>query len=476
MKKKISIGIIAIVSILIVFITFNMVKDNINLSRLKAAVGDSNASGSITIICDKTSLNVNETTNCTLKGNLNDSITSVAGKLESTSNLEISEVSKTSNWIGEEGRIINYYSSPQEAGNFDIATFQLKALSSGSGSVTLTKISDTDGDETPVNIGNSEFELVEVPEPTLNIQVTSNTDTRSNVNTLSNLSVTSGTLNPSFNEDVNDYYVLVDNSVTSVTISATATDSSSTITGTGEKQLNVGDNEFDIVVTSERGTPNTYTVSIEREEAIDNSKPSINTLKSLSVSGIDINPQFDSDIIEYSAQVGSSVSKIIINAEPTDPLATVTGTGETTLSEGLNVINVVVTAQSNKKKIYVLRINRDSETGSGTSNNSSSSCKLELTSIIYKIDNQNLTISNVNRDHSLDTIKNNISSECGSIMVSENKVVLSSDTEIKEYAINRVWIPQTGTKVIKYVVIITIILAAITALFIYKLKMNKKDR
>ena len=72
----------------------------------------------------------------------------------------------------------------------------------------------------------------------------------------------------------------------------------------------------------------------------------------------------------------------------------------------------------------------------------------------------------------MDKIKNNLTSDCGVISISFDKIVLSNDKTSKTYTINRVWFPQTGVKVIKYGLIITIIAVIVVGLFILKKKMK----
>ncbi|MFC4674203.1 leucine-rich repeat protein [Dysgonomonas termitidis] len=82
---------------------------------------------------------------------------------------------------------------------------------------------------------------------------------------LSSLTVSQGTLSPGFNVNTTNYTVSVANAVSSIEISTTAAGSSATVTGTGIKQLNVGNNTFNIVVTAENGTTTkTYTVVVTR--------------------------------------------------------------------------------------------------------------------------------------------------------------------------------------------------------------------
>lgn len=86
--------------------------------------------------------------------------------------------------------------------------------------------------------------------------------------TLKILSLTSGTLEPGFRPDTGTYTATVDNSVTSVTITAKTTDSNATVIGDGTKTLSVGSNTYTVTVTAEDGTTQkSYTITITREEA-----------------------------------------------------------------------------------------------------------------------------------------------------------------------------------------------------------------
>jgi hypothetical protein len=63
--------------------------------------------------------------------------------------------------------------------------------------------------------------------------------------------------------------VSVANSISNVTISATANHSGASVSGTGNRSLSVGDNPFNVVVTAENGTQKTYTVIVTRADSPD---------------------------------------------------------------------------------------------------------------------------------------------------------------------------------------------------------------
>jgi hypothetical protein len=91
--------------------------------------------------------------------------------------------------------------------------------------------------------------------------------TQSSDATLYSLSVSPGSLSPSFSSSTTSYSVSVANSISSITISASPNDSRASVSGTGNKSLNVGSNSFPIIVTAENGSQKTYTVNVTRAMA-----------------------------------------------------------------------------------------------------------------------------------------------------------------------------------------------------------------
>ena len=71
---------------------------------------------------------------------------------------------------------------------------------------------------------------------------------------LSNLTISDGALTPSFSPTAYLYMAEVDNSVSSIILTATPTDPNASVTGAGTQSLAVGGNPFTITVTAEDGT------------------------------------------------------------------------------------------------------------------------------------------------------------------------------------------------------------------------------
>lgn len=82
-----------------------------------------------------------------------------------------------------------------------------------------------------------------------------------------------------------------------------------------------------------------------------------NTLSSLSIDGVDLEPAFNKNTTSYNVNLEAGVTKINVKATPNDKSAKVTGIGEIEVSEGNNNIEVVVTAENGSTKTYTITAN-----------------------------------------------------------------------------------------------------------------------
>lgn len=98
-------------------------------------------------------------------------------------------------------------------------------------------------------------------------------------------------------------------------------------------------------------------------------------LKSLSIDGATLSPEFNSNTTEYSIELEPGITKINIKAEKSDSKSSVNGIGEKEVSEGLNTFDITVTAENGSSKTYKLNVTVK-----------------ELSPINVKIDNKNYTV------------------------------------------------------------------------------------
>ncbi len=109
------------------------------------------------------------------------------------------------------------------------------------------------------------------------------------------------------------------------------------------------------VVSSSVGS---VTLKAKTQAEIEASYSTNADLKSLTVDGYDLIPEFNKNTLEYSLEVENDVESVNIKASKADSRSSISGTGEKELTEGINKFNIVVTAEKGNKKTYVVEINR----------------------------------------------------------------------------------------------------------------------
>lgn len=193
---------------------------------------------------------------------------------------------------------------------------------------------------------------------TYTVKITRN-DPRSTDNFLSAITLSAGEL--TFNKDTGAYTVVVENTVTSITIGGTVADAKSVLTGPGTYELKVYSNVFVLSVTAENQTVRTYSVDIVRKDELGFSRElsNDNALATLSIEGIAF--PFTPETTNYVLNVDTALASVNIAATVRNALATVVFPTTATLDFGQNVVNITVTAENGEKKIYTLFIYRKSE-------------------------------------------------------------------------------------------------------------------
>ena len=216
--------------------------------------------------------------------------------------------------------------------------------------------------------------------------------TKSNVATLSNLGIRPNDFS-GFNPNKTSYSTEVPNNVESIEIYANKGQSGQTITGTGKKTLKEGTNTFSVVVTAEDGkTKKTYTVNVTRKAKDNNNTENETTeettnettsedevedptaqafgLTKLSIAGVELQPQFQTDVYEYRIELKENLDKLDIEAIATEENANVEITGNENLQDGENVITILVKGDTEDKNVaYQIIANKSVENQEETNTN-----------------------------------------------------------------------------------------------------------
>ncbi|MDW5315085.1 cadherin-like beta sandwich domain-containing protein [Rhizobium sp. PL01] len=190
---------------------------------------------------------------------------------------------------------------------------------------------------------------------------------------LAGLSLSSGSLSPSFAAGTASYTASVPNSAATITVRPTSADPTATVKVNGTTvtsgsastaiPLTIGSNTITTVVTAQDGTTTkTYTVTVTRPLS------SNADLAGLSLSSGSLSPSFHAGTTSYTAPVANSVSSITVTPTVADATATVTVNGTPvssgspsaaiTLAVGSNTVTTVITAADSTTKTYTVAVTR----------------------------------------------------------------------------------------------------------------------
>ena len=161
-----------------------------------------------------------------------------------------------------------------DEGQTKTGTITVTGKSVGTATITLTIDAATfDGDDLAGQTRTVTVNVVAKPTPPSN----NNNNNSNNNNSNNNQATDNRSKNNNIKEltiegyeltkvDDNNYNLTVSNDVTSVNVMATAEDSKAKISGAGVKELQIGENNIEVVVTSESGTQNKITIKVTRKD------------------------------------------------------------------------------------------------------------------------------------------------------------------------------------------------------------------
>lgn len=164
---------------------------------------------------------------------------------------------------------------------------------------------------------------------------------KSTNNYLKSLSVEGCTISPAFNKDTLEYSCK-DLMIDKITINAEVEDSKAYLTGTGEKELFNGDNNFEVVVTSESGAQKVYKLLIN--------KKNIPSTKILKLGLGDKEYKVDDEIILFGLPAGTE--KIDLKVTTDSTTANVNINGNNNLKPGHNIVTITVSDTDCVDKVY----------------------------------------------------------------------------------------------------------------------------
>ena len=278
-------------------------------------------------------VNVNDTITCKLNIESEEEFTTVNIEPKLT-NLELVETKFNNGWtLDNNGDNFSYITEEDAVKTFNLPILIVKATKAGDAKLELTTITINDEADFTAS-GSASYSLTVVNNCELGLKT---------------LSIEDFKLTPDFDTNTVNYKAKVNKK--DIKINATAVCETSSLSGTGAKTLEQGENTLKVTVTGEDNSKKIYTLTITYEP----DKEKISTLDELKVAEADFN--FKKDKLEYDIDVKEKVDKLTISYKTTSSKATALVVGNENLQEGENTVKVVVTAEDGSKTEYVLTVN-----------------------------------------------------------------------------------------------------------------------
>lgn len=314
--------------------------------------------GNVFLSCDKTIVEKNEEFEVAI--NLKDNETVAFTSYLYFDNSKVDYISGPDNTNLIENCVIYVWhdsSGGDNAKKGELAKFKFKAKEEGLSNFIINgefygkkeQLIQTEFNHISVQIGKEETKLQK------EFKEEQGTNTQSQNSSLKVLRLDKEGLVPNFESNIYQYYLTVPNEINDIEVLAIAENNNSIVNITGNTNLKEGVNTIIIEVISEDKTQNNkYNIEVTKTGNLELANTN---LEILAIENILMYPQFDTNIIEYNAEISNEITQLNILAVPENENATVEIRGKDNLKEGNNIIDIIVTAQNGiTKRVYKLNI------------------------------------------------------------------------------------------------------------------------
>ncbi|MCM1532961.1 MAG: cadherin-like beta sandwich domain-containing protein, partial [Ruminococcus flavefaciens] len=174
--------------------------------------------------------------------------------------------------------------------------------------------------------------------------------------TLDYLYTSLGDLTPEFNGTTMEYEIEVPYQKSSIELFGEALDKTATVTGLGVKSLNVGENNFEVVVETLSGVKRVYYVKVIRGFDLNNYLETLDV--KIGATSYALTPTFDKYTNEYSLTTPAGFECINLIGTVSEN-STTEDLGLRHINIGPNTVNIVVTSQGGDVNVYTINVTRE---------------------------------------------------------------------------------------------------------------------
>lgn len=258
-------------------------------------------------------------------------------------------------WFDEDGGVT-------EINNREIFSIVLKAKKEGIFQIGITgKAYDKNGNELNIEFkGITLYIEKESNESYLQTQGTTSIDDRADNAFLQNLRLNEEGLEPQFEKDIFEYYIIVNENIQNLEVTAIPENINSTVYINGNTDLKLGNNDIRIeVISADKTKKNEYIIHVSKTKDIEKANTNLETL---AIENASLEPEFEASATNYKVTVENNINQVNILAIPENINAKVSIEKDEELKIGDNIANIKVLAEDGfSQKKYVINIHRMNE-------------------------------------------------------------------------------------------------------------------
>lgn len=159
-------------------------------------------------------------------------------------------------------------------------------------------------------------------------------------------------MKPIFDKNLTNYNITVPYEVSKLDLTATSNDSKAKVEIIGNSSFSVEKvNLVEVKVTAEDGSIRIYSLNVTRSTT-----SSKTDLKDLVIDNVNLSPKFDSNILDYTANVDAKTDKLNIRYTTSNSDSKVEIIGNDNLKEGNNTVLIKVTDKEGFTKYYSINV------------------------------------------------------------------------------------------------------------------------
>ena len=163
---------------------------------------------------------------------------------------------------------------------------------------------------------------------------------------------------PDFDPNITEYYLTVDNLVEELNVTAIPESSKAKVTIEGNESLKKGINKISITVNNNEKNK-IYNINVTKTNDFESANTNLETF---AVENYELSPEYQENITGYNIEINNNEEQLNILAIPENMGADVRIENNDKLTEGNNIIEIIVTAENKiTKRVYKLNVYKRNE-------------------------------------------------------------------------------------------------------------------